>query len=125
MSKYFFQFWRPITGIRESDRDTGPTFLGGRQPYTTGDTACSPLGAPGSNLTGPNFTSPFPAYPSGHTGFGGELFQTEGGSWIQVLAGHRLDIRQAGPKHREALFGPSTGEDHWRTGRGQRADQAA
>ena len=34
-----------------------------------------PLGAPASNLTGPNFTPPFPAYPSGHAGFGGALFQ--------------------------------------------------
>ena len=35
-----------------------------------------PLGAPASNLAGPNFTPPFPAYPSGHAGFGGALFQT-------------------------------------------------
>ena len=34
-----------------------------------------PLGAPASNLTGPNFTPPFPAYPSGHAGFGGDVFQ--------------------------------------------------
>jgi hypothetical protein len=44
-----------------------------------------PLGAPNSNFEfkGPapayailNFTPPFPAYPSGHAGFGGALFQT-------------------------------------------------
>jgi hypothetical protein len=38
----------------------------------------SPLGAPASNFEGgtaPNFTPPFPAYPSGHAGFGGALFQ--------------------------------------------------
>jgi hypothetical protein len=35
-----------------------------------------PLGAPASNLTGPNFTPPFPSYPSGHGGFGGAIFQT-------------------------------------------------
>ena len=35
-----------------------------------------PLGAPASNLNGPNFTPPFPAYPSGHATFGGALFQT-------------------------------------------------
>ena len=35
-----------------------------------------PLGAPASNLTGPNFTPPFPAYPSGHASFGGALFET-------------------------------------------------
>lgn len=34
------------------------------------------LGAPASNLTGPNFTPPFPGYPSGHAAFGGALFQT-------------------------------------------------
>jgi len=34
------------------------------------------LGAPASNLMGPNFTPPFPAYPSGHAVFGGALFQT-------------------------------------------------
>ncbi len=57
-SKYFYQFWRPVTAVRESG---DPTFM--------------PLGAPASNLTGPNFTPPFPAYPSGHAGFGGALFQ--------------------------------------------------
>ena len=35
-----------------------------------------PLGAPASNLQGPNFTPPFPSYPSGHAGFGGALFET-------------------------------------------------
>src|SRR5436190_12920969 len=35
-----------------------------------------PLGAPASNLQGPNFTPPFPAYPSGHAGFGAALFET-------------------------------------------------
>ena len=29
-----------------------------------------------ATCTGPNFTPPFPAYPSGHAGFGGALFQT-------------------------------------------------
>ncbi|MDQ6654491.1 MAG: vanadium-dependent haloperoxidase, partial [Verrucomicrobiota bacterium] len=32
-------------------------------------------GAPASNLVGPNFTPPFPTYPSGHATFGGALFQ--------------------------------------------------
>ena len=35
-----------------------------------------PHEAPASNLAGPNFTPPFPAYPSGHATFGGVLFQT-------------------------------------------------
>ena len=75
-SKYFYDFWRPITGIRESDLGTGPTGTGDGNPQTIGDPNFTPLGAPASNLNGPNFTPPFPAYPSGHAGFGGALFQT-------------------------------------------------
>jgi len=75
-SKYFYDFWRPVTGIRESDPGTGPTGTGDGNASTIGDLTYSPLGAPASNLNGPNFTPPFPAYPSGHAGFGGALFQT-------------------------------------------------
>jgi hypothetical protein len=62
-SKYYYQVCRPVTCIREADVSTGgiPTF--------------TPLGAPASNLLGPNFTPPFPAYPSGHASFGGALFE--------------------------------------------------
>ena len=49
--------------------------LGDGNPATIGDPTYSPLGAPASNLNGPNFTPPFPAYPSGHAGFGGALFE--------------------------------------------------
>lgn len=75
-SKWHYQVWRPITGIRESDRGTGPTRLGDGNPLTSGDRSFTPLGAPASNLNGPNFTPPFPSYPSGHAGFAGALFQT-------------------------------------------------
>ena len=75
-SKYHFDIWRPITGIRESDAGSGPTGLGDGNSMTAGDPHFSPLGAPASNLMGPNFTPPFPAYPSGHATFGGALFQT-------------------------------------------------
>jgi PAP2 superfamily len=75
-SKYFYKLWRPVNGIRESDPGTGPTGIGDGNPRTAGDATFSPLGAPASNGTGPNFTPPFPAYPSGHAGFGGALFQT-------------------------------------------------
>jgi hypothetical protein len=75
-SKYYYQLWRPITGIRESDPGTGPTGDGDGNPDTTGDATFLPFGAPASNLTGPDFTPPFPAYPSGHAGFGGALFET-------------------------------------------------
>ena len=75
-SKYYYDFWRPVTGIRESDPGTGPTGLGDGNASTTGDPTFTPMGAPASNLSGPNFTPPFPSYPSGHGGFGGALFQT-------------------------------------------------
>lgn len=75
-SKFHYALWRPITGIREADAGTGPSGTGDGNPQTAGDPTFSPLGAPASNLTGPNFTPPFPAYPSGHATFGGALFQT-------------------------------------------------
>jgi hypothetical protein len=76
-SKYFYAFWRPVTGIREADPGTGPTGAGDGNPDTLGDPSFSPLGAPASNTENvPNFTPPFPAYPSGHAGFGGALFET-------------------------------------------------
>jgi hypothetical protein len=75
-SKYFYRYWRPVTGIREADEGTGPTGAGDGNPATVGDPTFTPLGSPASNLSGPNFTPPFPAYPSGHAGFGAALFQT-------------------------------------------------
>jgi membrane-associated phospholipid phosphatase len=66
-SKYFHKIWRPVGGIREGDTDGNPD--------TIGDAAFMALGAPASNLTGPNFTPPFPAYPSGHATFGGAIFE--------------------------------------------------
>jgi hypothetical protein len=75
-SKFHYEFWRPVTGVRESDPGSGPTGWGDGNPATIGDVTFSPLGAPASNLTGAvNFTPPFPAYPSGHAGLGGALFQ--------------------------------------------------
>ncbi len=74
-SKYHYKLWRPVTGIREADKDTGPTGLGDGNVATIGDPTFHPLGAPASNLSGPDFTPPFPSYPSGHAGFGGAVFE--------------------------------------------------
>jgi hypothetical protein len=74
-SKYYYELWRPITGIREADANQTLALPGDGNPATVADPTYTPLGAPASNLTGPNFTPPFPAYPSGHAGFGGALFQ--------------------------------------------------
>lgn len=60
--KYCFEFWRPISGVREED---GPL----RDPFWR------PLGAPATNTNSMSFTPPFPAYPSGHATFGGAVFQ--------------------------------------------------
>ena len=75
-SKYYYDYWRPVTGVREADEGTGPTGAGDGNPLTKADVTFTPLGAPASNLAGPGFTPPFPSYPSGHAGFGGALFET-------------------------------------------------
>jgi len=67
-SKYYYNYWRPVSGIREAASDGNAA--------TMADPSYVPLCAPASNLAGPNFTPPFPAYPSGHAGFGGALFET-------------------------------------------------
>jgi len=71
-SKYVYNFWRPITGIREGNNDTNPN--------TVGDALWEPLGAPGGLMpngnTIPDFTPPFPAYSSGHATFGAATFRT-------------------------------------------------
>jgi hypothetical protein len=67
-SKYSDDFWRPVTAIRNANNDGNP--------QTAADPNWTPLGAPSDNGGGTNFTPPFPAYPSGHAGFGGALFTT-------------------------------------------------
>lgn len=74
-TKYEYQFWRPVTAVREASPGTGPTGRGDGNPNTIGDPGFTPLGAPATNLRGPNFTPPFPSYASGHAIFGGALFQ--------------------------------------------------
>lgn len=64
------------TGDRRRDtRRLGVRVADRRVPDTHGDVDWTPLGAQASKLTGPNFTPPFPAYPSGHATFGGAVFQ--------------------------------------------------
>jgi len=66
-SKYYYQLWRPVTAMRRAAEDNNP------ETYPVAN--FSPLGAPASNSTGPNFTPPFPSAPSGHSCFGATLFQ--------------------------------------------------
>jgi hypothetical protein len=66
-TKYADDFWRPVTAIRAANADSNP--------LTAADPTWTPLGAPATNGSGTNFTPAFPAYPSGHAGFGGALFR--------------------------------------------------
>lgn len=67
-AKYAYDLARPITAIRQADRDGNPD--------TIGDPTWAPYGAPANNGNGTNFTPPFPAYTSGHATFGGAVFET-------------------------------------------------
>jgi hypothetical protein len=67
-TKYFYVHWRPVTAIRRADQDGNPA--------TIRNSTFTPLGAPATNTTGPNFTPPFPAYTSGHSTFGSAMFHT-------------------------------------------------
>jgi hypothetical protein len=78
-SKFYHHVARPVTYIRDTDGapTDGATCSGtGCTRVCTGsDGKWCPLGAPATNGKGPNFTPPFPAYPSGHATFGGALFR--------------------------------------------------
>jgi hypothetical protein len=63
-AKYQYNFWRPITAIQTASSDGNPD--------TNADPAWEPLGAPGAGVR-PDFTPPFPSYPSGHATFGGAV----------------------------------------------------
>ncbi|MGH2360328.1 MAG: vanadium-dependent haloperoxidase, partial [bacterium] len=68
-TKYLYEYWRPVTAIREADTDGNLS--------TAGDISWTPLGAPASNFKPPtpDFTPPFPAYASGHATFGAAMFE--------------------------------------------------
>lgn len=63
-SKYYYNYWRPVTGIR---RDDG-------RPGTISDPNWEPVGVSVINTTAAvRPTPPFPAYPSGHATFGASV----------------------------------------------------
>jgi vanadium chloroperoxidase len=94
--KYFYDFWRPVVGIREHDLSMGPAATNADNNISNDtDTGWLPLGAPATNSMNQNFvpqtaaafpfnqavvgrmknfTPPFPAYPSGHATFGAAAF---------------------------------------------------
>ena len=67
-TKYHFDFWRPVIGIRRANEDGNLS--------TDVDAVWTPLGAQVSNRIGKNFTPNFPSYSSGHATFGAALFRT-------------------------------------------------
>jgi hypothetical protein len=70
-SKYYYEVWRPVTGVRAADADWDISGKGDGNEGTEGDPFWLPYGAPKTNEPGSkNFTPNFPAYPSGHATFG-------------------------------------------------------
>ncbi|MEM6580941.1 MAG: vanadium-dependent haloperoxidase [Pseudomonadota bacterium] len=65
-SKYYYNYWRPVTGIRLDDGNSA----------TTQDAQWLPVGVSVINTTvAIRPTPPFPAYPSGHATFGASTFE--------------------------------------------------
>jgi len=63
-SKYFYDYWRPVTGVRADDGVANTPSDAGWTPVGQ-SIANSASGAPAIQVT-----PPFPAYPSGHATFG-------------------------------------------------------
>jgi hypothetical protein len=71
-SKYFYNYWRPVTGIPGDDGD----------PATASVPGWVPVGVSAANIPASSAvraTPPFPAYVSGHATFGAALFETARG----------------------------------------------
>jgi vanadium chloroperoxidase len=74
--KYKFEYWRPLTGVREHDMASGPdATVGNDHLDVDADPFWVALGAPETNTNKISFKPPFPAYPSGHATFGAACFQ--------------------------------------------------
>ena len=68
-SKYLWNFWRPVTAIREASNDGNPA--------TAGDPAWLPLFDPSTPQFGSPLTTPaFPDHPSGHGCASGAVLET-------------------------------------------------
>lgn len=75
--KYRYEFWRPLSGVREHDPHSGPSAIppGALHLAQDADPFWLALGAPETNSNLTSFKPPFPAYPSGHATFGAACFQ--------------------------------------------------
>ncbi|KYF83700.1 chloroperoxidase [Sorangium cellulosum] len=66
-TKYHYNFWRPIVGIRLANIDGNP--------LTARDANWTPLASPGSNGGPLHETPSFPSYHSGHASLGAAMFE--------------------------------------------------
>ncbi len=67
--KYYWNFWRPVTAIREGADDGNPA--------TEADPGWKPLFDPSVLVSGPSLVTPgFPDHPSGHGCLSGAIVQT-------------------------------------------------
>jgi hypothetical protein len=98
-SKYLYRRERPVTAVRTSALDDG-------NPLTTANPGWTPLGAPNTNSPGnPNFTPPFPAYPSGHATFGGAMAQV----LRRILGSDEANLRFVSDEYDGTAIDASTG----------------
>lgn len=68
-TKWFYNYWRPVTGVRRGAEDGDAA--------TAGDPTWQPVGVSVINTTDPVVaTPPFPAYVSGHATFAASMFET-------------------------------------------------
>ena len=75
--KYRWDLWRPVVGVREHEPSMGSGGAAGSVLDADCDPGWLPLGAPRTNEPGrPDFTPPFPAYPSGHATFGAAALES-------------------------------------------------
>ncbi len=69
-TKYFYNYWRPVTALRSDDGDAA----------TQSDPDWTPFGISRANLANALRVTPdFPAYSSGHAAFGSAMFETARG----------------------------------------------
>jgi len=98
-SKYFYEFWRPVAAIRESDPGTGgsdPGVVRRFRATATRDRSgrdFHAIGRAASNLNPPT-SRRRSRLPSGHAGFGGALFETLKDFYARMRYPH-LRLRRA------------------------------
>ena len=73
-SKYTYDYWRPIRGIREAATDGNDDTEADTEWVALGGSRSNPFMLEGGGLEG-NFSPPFPAYTSGHATFGAAMFK--------------------------------------------------